>query len=142
MQTQNLLSFLKIMQALKLGLQFASMVIIPMIYFANLYLAYFGGKFIPVPLSYLGVVVAIFGVIFWATSIVNLGSSFGILPKKQKRVSRGLYKYFNHPMYIGISATVIGISIAQNSYAGLVFYCLILLPLTLIRARFEEKALD
>ncbi|OGH11052.1 MAG: hypothetical protein A3B38_02605 [Candidatus Levybacteria bacterium RIFCSPLOWO2_01_FULL_36_13] len=130
------------MQTLKLSFQFASLVIIPTIYFLSLYLAYFGGKFNGSPLSYLGIIVAVFGVTFWITSIINLGTSFGILPKKQKRITRGLYRYFNHPMYIGISATVIGISVAQSSYVGLAFYCLILLPLTLIRARLEEKALS
>lgn len=129
------------MHTLKLSFQFAGLIIIPMIYFTNLYLAYFGGKFQNTPLSYLGLLVTVFGVMFWITSMINLGSSFGILPKKQKRVKAGLYKYFNHPMYIGISATVIGLSITNNSYVGLVFYCLILLPITIVRARFEEKSL-
>lgn len=129
------------MKTLKLSFQFAGLIIIPMIYFTNLYLAYFGGKFENTLLSYLGLLVAVFGVMFWITSMINLGNSFGILPKKQKKVSRGLYKYFNHPMYIGISATIIGLSIANNSYVGLVFYCLILLPITIARATLEEKSL-
>lgn len=112
-----------------------------MIYLTSLYLAYFGGTFKNTSLSYLGILVAIFGIVFWITGMINLGNSFGILPKTQKKVSKGLYKYFNHPIYIGISATVIGLSIAKSSYAGLVFYCLVLLPLTIFRARLEEKNL-
>ena len=60
---------------------------------------------------------------------------------EQKKVKKGLYKYFNHPMHIGISAVMIGLAIANASWQGLIFYNLILLPVLIIRSRAEEKIL-
>jgi protein-S-isoprenylcysteine O-methyltransferase Ste14 len=129
------------MQTLKLGFQFALTLGIPLLYLLSLAISFQKFEFIPSPLSILGTVVAALGVAFWILSMISLGSSFGVLPQKQKKVKRGLYKYFNHPMYIGISATIIGLSIANKSFEGLVFYCVVMLPILLIRARLEDKNL-
>lgn len=129
------------MQAFKRGLQLALTVGIPLLYILNLLVAAESLYIDYSPLSILGTVIATTGVITWSISMVNLGSSFGVLPKKQKRVVRGLYRYFKHPMYIGISATIIGLSLANYSFEGLAFYCLITLPVLVIRADLEEKNL-
>lgn len=130
------------MKILKLSFQFALTLGIPLLYLLNLMISFQNFNFNATPLSYLGLVVAILGVIFWIISMINLGNSFGVLPQKQKKIKRGLYKYFNHPMYIGISATIIGLSIANSSFTSLVFYTLITLPMLIVRIRFEEKALS
>ncbi len=125
----------------KLALSFYLTVLIPSLYLINIYLAFFREKLNYSLLNIVGIIVAILGVIIWITTYINLGKSFGVLPQKNKKVKIGLYKYFNHPMYIGISATLIGISIANNSFLGLSFYTIIVLPVLIIRARFEEKNL-
>jgi protein-S-isoprenylcysteine O-methyltransferase Ste14 len=129
------------MQTFKRGLQFALTVGIPLLYVLNLLISADNLKIDYSPLSILGTIISAIGVVIWIVSMINLGSSFGVLPKKQKRVVRGFYKYTKHPMYIGISAAIIGISLANYSFEGLAFYCLITLPVLVIRANLEEKNL-
>ena len=91
---------------------------------------------------YWGLGVGVVGLIVWILSYIYLGKAFGVLPKKQKIVSRGVYKFFKHPMYIGISMTFVGLSIAMGSLPGLVLTLIILVPLLIVRATFEEKKLE
>jgi protein-S-isoprenylcysteine O-methyltransferase Ste14 len=127
----------------KLVLSFIGTFSIPLLYLINIQIASkTPGSFdITLPLSILGILISFFGLIFWALSYVNLGKSFGVLPKEQKKVKRGLYKYFDHPMYIGIYATFLGISMAQGSWQSLLFLNAVLLPILILRARIESKKL-
>jgi|SRR3972149_7113444 len=127
----------------KLVFSFWGTFFVPLLYILNIYVAIVTPDSFKAPfeLRIFGIAVAIFGLVFWVVSFLNLGSSFGVLPQKQKRVKKGLYKYFNHPMYIGISAVMIGLAIANASWQGLIFYNLILLPVLIIRSRAEEKIL-
>ena len=127
----------------KLVFSFWAILFIPLLYLLNIYIAAITPNSFsaPIELRILGIAVTVFGLIFWIVSYINLGHSFGVLPQKQKKVKRGLYKYFNHPMYIGISAVMIGLSIANASWQGLLFYNLILLPVLIIRGALEEKKL-
>ena len=127
----------------KLVFSFWATITIPLLYILNIYIAAVTSDtfLAPIELRILGIAVTVFGLIFWVISYINLGGSFGVLPKKQKEVKKGLYKYFNHPMYIGISAVMIGLAIANASWQGLIFYNLILLPVLIIRSRAEEKIL-
>lgn len=93
-------------------------------------------------LKFLGIILSFIGIIFWIISYFNLGHSFGVIPQKQKRVTKGLYKYVNHPMYMAIFITFLGISIANASWQGLIFLNLIIVPLFFVRAYFEDKNLS
>lgn len=128
----------------KLVFSFWATFFIPFLYILNIYIAAITPDSFKAPfeLRMFGITVAVLGIIFWIVSYINLGHSFGVLPKKQKRIKKGLYKYFNHPMYIGIFMTFLGISLANASWQGLVFLNLVILPLLFIRARFEEKNLE
>lgn len=88
-----------------------------------------------------GLSIAILGIFLWIISFINIGASFGVLPRKQKRVTRGIYKYARHPMYIGIWCTFIGLSLTNESWAGLFFTLVVITPLLFIRARIEDKNL-
>ena len=125
----------------KLVLSFLATIFVPLLYLLNIYIAAVNSNtFSPnIEMRVLGILIALLGIVFWIVSYINLGNSFGVLPKKQKRVKTGLYRYFNHPMYIGIWLTFLGISIANASWQGLVFLNVVILPLLFIRARFEEK---
>jgi protein-S-isoprenylcysteine O-methyltransferase Ste14 len=125
----------------KLVFEFVLTIFIPLLYLLNIDIAFQTPEFSNelLPLRFLGIVITIFGLIFWILSYINLGRSFGVLPQKQKEVTSGLYKYFSHPMYIGISATLIGFSLANASFKGLIFFDLLILPMLIIRSRFEEK---
>lgn len=123
--------------------QFLATVIIPLFYLYNILiiLSYPDSINITLLLRSVGILIAIVGLTFWILSMINLRKAFGVLPRKQKRIRTGLYKYFNHPMYIGIWLTFVGLSIANASWHGLVFTNLIMTPLLFVRAYFEDKNL-
>jgi len=127
----------------KLVWQFVATLTIPLLYLLNINITFNNPQTYKSPfvMVLLGIIIAVLGVFLWITSIVNLGKSFGVLPKKQKRVRTGLYKHFNHPMYVGIWATFLGLSLANQSWQGLAFLNIVILPLLFIRAVFEEKKL-
>ena len=123
--------------------EFILTMLVPLLYLLEIEIAFntpYSFK-APVVVILAGILTAILGIIIWIISYINLGRSFGVLPQKQKRIKKGLYKHTNHPMYIGIYATFLGLSLANASWQGLVFLNMVLLPLLFIRAVFEEKKL-
>lgn len=127
----------------KLVWQFVGTILIPSLYLINIIIAFnYSYSFKPTfSLIILGLVIGFSGLILWVASYINLGKSFGVLPQKQKKVKKGVYKYLNHPMYVAIWLTFLGISIANASWESLVFLNVVITPLLFIRAYFEEKKL-
>lgn len=125
-------------------LQFYLTIAIPLFYLLILFIINYSMETLSIPsqLSIIGLLFALCGLLLWIVSYVNLGRSFGVLPKRQKRVRQGVYQYLPHPMYIGISATFLGLSIAVRSYPGLLITLIFLIPLLCIRAILEEKVLS
>lgn len=124
-------------------LEFYGTIGVPLLYLLGLYLIVYGAKMvIPLELQVGGLVAGIVGIIVWVVSYVNLGASFGVLPRKQVRVTRGIYKYIKHPMYKGIMLTFFGLSLANSSYTGAWYCLLVLFPLLFVRARIEDKNLS
>lgn len=126
-----------------LVLQFIGTVLIPLLYLTNIFIAFknpnsFEASF---SLIILGLILTFLGLILWVLSYINLGKSFGVLPQKQKRIKIGVYKYFNHPMYVGIWLSFLGLSLANASWQSLIFLNVVIIPLLFIRAIFEEKEL-
>lgn len=116
---------------------------IPCIYFMNLYLiAYHNDLEERVWVMGSGLLVSIVGIGIWIYSYISLGKSFGVLPKRQKRVVGGIYRYFKHPMYLGIMMTFVGLALANGSRLGLGYSLLVLLPILIIRVYWEEKELS
>ena len=124
--------------------QFVATLLVPLLYLLNIEIILKTPSSFSSPFFIIagGALIAIAGLIIWAVSYINLGKSFGVLPQKQKRIKKGIYKYLRHPMYVGIYVTFFGLSLANQSWQGLVFLNLILLPLLFIRAFFEEKKLE
>lgn len=127
----------------KLILQFYATIAIPILYLIDLVITnkYSDTMYIPPFVVILGIIVSVIGLILWSLSYLHLGKSFGVLPKKTKRVSKGLYKYFRHPMYVSIWLTFFGLAIANKSFQGVVFLNLVLLPVLFFRAKLEERKL-
>lgn len=124
---------------------FAATFGIPLLYLYNLAIIYrFSNTLLlPLPIILLGLIMAFIGIQLWAISFITLGraKAFGVLPQKQKRIRKGIYRYFSHPMYVGIWLMFIGLSLADQSKAGLLFTNIVMLPLLIIRALAEEKLL-
>ena len=85
--------------------------------------------------------VGLAGLALWILGTINLGKSLAVLPGADRLVVRGIYKYVRHPIYIGIVFTILGLTVASGSAFGLAFLLVAVIPLNIVRARFEEKAL-
>ena len=115
---------------------------IPIIYLANLLTINIGNTMIiPNQARLLGLGLTLTGIIIWTISYLHLGHSFGVLPRSQTRLKNGIYSLFSHPMYLGISFTFIGLSIANQSQAGLIFSLGLTVPILFLRSIREESKL-
>lgn len=124
-------------------LELMGVVGIPCIYFMNLYLiAYHNDLEERVWVMGSGLLISLVGIGIWIHSYISLGKSFGVLPKRQKRVVEGIYRYFKHPMYLGMMMTFVGLALASGSRLGLGYSLLVLLPILIIRVYWEEKELS
>ena len=59
----------------------------------------------------------------------------------ERLVTRGVYRYLRHPVYMGIDMTLFGLFLAVGSTVGMIYFFVVVVPLNIIRSRLEEKAL-
>ncbi|MBC8282530.1 MAG: isoprenylcysteine carboxylmethyltransferase family protein [Nitrospinae bacterium] len=120
-------------------------VLVPSLYLLPLVLAYLGPKnfgFGHDEFVYVGLAIGAVGVILWVLAMFTLGPSLAVLPGTDKLVTRGVYRYLRHPIYIGIILTLGGLFLACGSTICLVYVFAVVVPLNIFRARSEEKALQ
>ena len=123
-------------------LEFYGTVGVPVVYAMGLYLIAFGAP-VAIGLNFqiIGMVLSVVGIAIWILSYISLGSHFGVLPRAQKRTRRGIYRYHKHPMYLGIMATYLGLSLANRSGMGIGFTVLVMWPLLTLRSKLEDQQL-
>ncbi len=81
--------------------------------------------------------------------MITLGPQWGIhilgenkLTDVPRRLVRtGPYRYMRHPIYLGVFLEVVGIPLATNSWATVVFALLVNVPLQVMRTYLEERRL-
>jgi protein-S-isoprenylcysteine O-methyltransferase Ste14 len=71
----------------------------------------------------------------------SLGSSLAVLPGTDQLVTKGVYRIFRHPVYIGIVLTLTGLFVACGSIPCLIYVVVVVIPLNIFRAWAEEKVL-
>ena len=119
-------------------------VLVPSLYLLALGVAWFAPKHFGFgirPLVYVGLTVGLFGVALWMVAMVHLGKSLAVLPGGDRLVTRGVYRYFRHPVYLGIDMTLFGLFLAVGSTVGMIYFFAVVVPLNIIRSLLEEKAL-
>jgi protein-S-isoprenylcysteine O-methyltransferase Ste14 len=119
-------------------------VLVPSLYLLALAVAWIAPKhfgFGMRPLVYVGLTVGLSGVALWMFAMAHLGKSLAVLPGGDRLVTQGVYRYLRHPVYVGIDMTLFGLFLAVGSTAGMIYFFLVVLPLNIMRSRFEEKAL-
>ena len=77
------------------------------------------------------------GFLISVVSVIDLGKSFDVFPVHKTVVTRGMYQYVRHPIYLGYIITATGVLASWFSIYNLFVFCL-LLALTVARISFEE----
>jgi protein-S-isoprenylcysteine O-methyltransferase Ste14 len=90
--------------------------------------------------EHLTVVMTAIGLIVVVVGKLSLGRSFGLTPANRGVVSRGLYRFVRHPIYLGYLITHLGFMIANPSLWNIGLLSVADLAL-LLRARCEEQTL-
>jgi protein-S-isoprenylcysteine O-methyltransferase Ste14 len=119
-------------------------VLVPSLYMLALVIAWFSPKHFGFgirPLVYVGLTVGLSGIALWMLAMLHLGKSLAVLPGGERLVTRGVYRYFRHPVYMGIDMTLFGLFLAVGSTYGMIYFGVVVVPLNMIRSRLEEKAL-
>ncbi len=119
-------------------------VLVPSLYLLALAAAWFAPKHFGFgirSLVYVGLAVGLSGVALWIVAMIHLGTSLAVLPGGERLVTRGVYRFLRHPLYLGIDMTLFGLFLAVGSTVGLIYFFVVVLPLNIIRSRLEEKAL-
>ena len=119
-------------------------ILIPSLYLLPLLFAYLGPKnfgFGYDQLVYAGLAIGAAGVVLWILSMLTLGPSLAVLPGTDRLVTRGVYRYMRHPIYVGIVLTLGGLFLACGSAICLVYVFAVVIPLNVFRAQEEEKVL-
>ena len=131
-------------KALSSNQKFALDVLIPLFYFLPLAVAWFRPKnfgfgypaLVPVVLG-----IGLIGLGLWIVATLHLGKALAVLPGSDILVAKGVYKWLRHPMYMGILFTLLGLMVACGSLFGLIYIFVVVIPLNIVRAHLEEKAL-
>ena len=124
--------------------RFVLNIVVPLVYLFPLVLAYLGPKnfgFGIQGLVYAGLFIGAVGVLLWAAAMWTMGSSLAVLPGTDHLVTKGVYRVFRHPIYIGIVLTLTGLFVACGSVLCLVYVLVVVIPLNIFRARAEEEVL-
>jgi protein-S-isoprenylcysteine O-methyltransferase Ste14 len=88
-----------------------------------------------------GVALATFSFALVVVARVQLGKSFAVTPKAKDLVTHGLYSRLQHPMYLFVDLTVLGIAIAVYRWYVLLPLA-VLLPLQMRNAHKERNLLQ
>lgn len=92
-------------------------------------------------ISMVGIIIAFAGIILWFLGFLALSSSFSVFPEAKKLIKKGVYRFFKHPIYIGMVMAFLGLSIAKGSLLSVIFTILVTLPFNYYRAKREEQLL-
>jgi protein-S-isoprenylcysteine O-methyltransferase Ste14 len=118
--------------------------VIPSLYLVGLLVAWFGPMHFGFGtrwLVYVGLTLGLSGLLLWIVAMVQLGRSLAVLPGGDQLVTHGVYRYIRHPVYWAIVLTFAGLFLAVGSTYGMIYLAVVVVPLNLVRARFEDRGL-
>ena len=87
-----------------------------------------------------GLIFSLLGLIIWWLGKIALGDMFTALPKAKKVVQTGIYSKIRHPIYFGLSLTLIGWIFLIRTEVSIILSIIVILSL-IARAYYEEKIL-
>lgn len=91
----------------------------------------------------LGLVIVFLGMalVLWATWHIREAFLGEVEPRLEVLVQDGPYRLLRHPVYLGMTVALAGLTLTTRSWPGLVGVFLLFLPSEIYRARLEENAL-
>ncbi len=91
----------------------------------------------------LGLAVVLTGMTLVVWSARHLEGAFHgeVEPRMDVLITSGPYRFVRHPVYLGMTIALIGLTIAFRSWLGLLGVFVFFLPSEIYRAKSEEKAL-
>ena len=81
------------------------------------------------------------GLALWIAGMACLGQALRVLPGADSIVAQGVYRFIRHPIYVGIVFTHFGLFFACGSTFGMIYLFALIVPMNVIRAQLEEKAM-
>lgn len=81
------------------------------------------------------------GFLLWSFSYFFLPPTFYLYPRANKLVTSGPYRYLRHPIYVGAMTVFFGLSYLGHSGWAFWYAALVILPLNVGRALWEERIL-
>ena len=118
--------------------------VIPSLYLGGLLVAWFAPMqfgFGTRWLVYVGLAAGLSGLLLWIVAMAQLGKSLAVLPGGDRLVTHGVYRYIRHPVYWAIVLTFFGLFLAVGSTYGMIYLGVVVVPLNIVRARCEDRAL-
>lgn len=89
---------------------------------------------------FVGLFIIISGLIIWWIGKITLNDAFTAMPKARRLITKGIYSKIRHPIYIGLSLTLLGWLFLIYSSSLMILIILVIISL-IIRGFFEEKVL-
>jgi len=87
------------------------------------------------------IVYAGIALVIWAAMHIKGAFMGEVEPKLDVLVRDGPYRFVRHPVYLGMTIALAGLTVALRSWLGLIGVFLLFLPSEVYRAKLEEKAL-
>lgn len=81
------------------------------------------------------------GIFMWAAIYLKKAIMGIINPRLDIIVKNGPYKFCRHPVYFGITISMLGLAISLRSWIGIITVLFLFLPTEIHRAKLEEKAM-
>lgn len=81
------------------------------------------------------------GFLLWSFSYFFLPPTFYLYPQANKLVTSGPYRYLRHPIYVGAMTVFFSLSYLGHSGWAFWYTALVILPLNVGRALWEERIL-
>lgn len=93
-----------------------------------------------VPLAII-ILVMLSGTVIMLVSLASLWRSFSIMVEARQLVTRGIYKYVRHPLYLGEIVSYAGVLMMRFSLVNTVIF-IVFIIFQVVRSRIEEQKLE
>lgn len=93
--------------------------------------------------KFLGLLIVYAGMalVIWAAVHIKKAFMGEVEPRLDVLVRDGPYRFVRHPVYLGMTIALAGLTVVLRSWLGLIGVFLLFLPSEVYRAKLEEKAL-